>query len=127
MTPDQTPEDVDVAETPGELIEQHPLVQLFGTHAKARVVAVLLEADQPLNPTRIQERADIHHDTWYRVRDDLLDSGIIVEAGQAGNSPLYAVPDPSDDQRTQWLRSLTDWTSAVHYHDKQPPTPDDGA
>ncbi len=116
------PEDVEVLDSPGDMIEQDPLVQLFGDGAQVKVLAVLLNAIDPLNPSTIQERADIHHDTWYRVRDDLLETGLVEEVGSVGNSPIYAVPDEVVDLRVQWLQQTRDWTAGVMYHNMNPPT-----
>lgn len=125
------PEEIDTLDSVEEMIDRHPLVQLFGNSARAKVLAVLLDAQKPLNPDTIQKRAGINHQTWYNVRDGrgddpgLLDTGLVQEVDQIGNSPLYAVPDPQDDLRTEWLQDTRDWTAAVMYHDREPPTADE--
>jgi hypothetical protein len=125
------PTDVDVIDSTEDMIERHPLVQLFGSSVRAKVLVVLLDAEQPLNPSTIQERADINHQSWYdalqgREDDDLglEDTGMVKQVGNAGNSPLYAVPDAKADLRTEWLQNTRDWTSAVMYHGRDPPTSD---
>lgn len=94
-------------------IEDDPLVRLFGTHAKTKILAVLATAERPLGVTTICERAgfgDRH--SWYDYRDDLLGSGLVVEAGQEGRSTLYALADPDADPRAEWLEQLRDATAA---------------
>lgn len=96
-----------------ELFEQRPLISLFGTHGKARILSVLVDAaPRPLNVSTICERAGIHHDTWYEHRDDLLELGIVVDTSDGGNS-LYSVPDAEDDVRTELLEKLIDYSA--HY------------
>ena len=67
----------------------HPLTALFGDGARQRFVAVFLDADVALNPTEACRRADVERQSWYRHVDDLEDSGLVVQVGTAGNSPLY--------------------------------------
>lgn len=108
-TDDGTPEVVDNVE---DLIEQDPLIKMFGDHARARILMALLDAyPQPMNPTAIVEQAKVSRQTWYRHKDDLLETGIIQEAAKAGNSPLYSLADPDEDPRIEWLQKLRDWTA----------------
>lgn len=118
----------DATESPGDhvedLIAERPLVTVFGTNGKAKILSVLLDAyPRPLNVSTICERADIHHDTWYRHVDDLVATGMVVETTDAGTT-LYSVPDPDDDLRTEWLEQLRDWTAAYR-RDGQRPARDD--
>lgn len=97
---------------PEELLQRNPLIRLFDDGPRIRILAVLIDAGQPLNPTSIVERAQIGERTWYNHKDELLATGIVEEAGQAGNSPLYALVDIEDDRRAEWLQQLQDWTGA---------------
>lgn len=106
------PDGVRIIEDQEDLIRQDPLIRLFGTHAKTRILMTLLQAPDPLNPSRICEVANIHSDTWYEHRDDLLGTGIIVQSGMAGNSPLYKLVEADEDKRAGWLSKLSDWTAA---------------
>lgn len=105
-------EDVEIIETQEELLAQEPLVELFGPNARAKILTILIKSDQPLNPTSIVEKAHVSRNAWYDHRDALLETGIIERVGEAGNSPLYNVPDPNEDQRVAWLRDVSDWTGA---------------
>lgn len=97
---------------PEELLKRNPLLRLFDDGPRARILAILLDAERPLNPTSITERAHIGERSWYNHKDALIETGIVDEVGQAGNSPLYAVPDIEDDNRVEWLQKLEDWTGA---------------
>lgn len=104
-------DDVNTLESVEEGRQNNPLVRLFGDHSKARILSVLLSADEPLNPSRITECASMSHGSWYNVKDELLESGLVIQTGHAGNSPLYAVPD--DDPRVDALRLVEDLTGAA--------------
>lgn len=109
--------DSETVETVAEHTARHPLVQLLGDSPRIRILAVLLEAGEPLNPTRIYERAGVAERTWYNHVDALEASGIMVQTGQAGNSPLYALARdedaPDGDDRVECLEKLADWTATA--------------
>ncbi|QLG63072.1 hypothetical protein [Halorarum salinum] len=76
-----------------------------------------------LDPTAIVDRAGLgSRQSWYEYREELLDSGLIVEDGHAGNSPLYrvATSDEEGDPRGEWLRDLEDYTGAVYRDGERP-------
>lgn len=82
----ETAEDVEL------VIRDSPLVVMFGTHARARIVMALLDAHpQPLEPASIVENAGLSRPSWYDNREELLASGLVEQVGQAGNSPLYGL------------------------------------
>jgi len=109
--PEEPPEDAGQLATHEDIIANEPLVRIFGDHPRTRVIVALLYAyPRSLNPTAIIERANIARKTWYNHRDELLETGLVVEAGHAGNSPLYALVDPEDDLRARWLQQLEDHT-----------------
>lgn len=105
-------EEVNVIEDVSELVERSPLVQIFGDHAKARMIDVLLATHpQPLNPTEIVDRAGLgSRQSFYDYRDDLLESGFVEQRGAAGNSPLYGLPE--DDERVALLQEFYDRSAA---------------
>lgn len=105
--------DGEVTDSPGEYIRQDPLIRLFGDHAKARMVVVLLSAHpRPLNPTDIIEQADLgSRKTWYDYKDELLATGLVEKTGSAGNSPLYGIAEDAAD-RLEWLEKVRDFTGA---------------
>jgi len=115
----------DVSQTVDGYMENHPLTTLLGDSARIRILIALLEAGEPLNPTRIVDQAGVDSKTtWYRNKDDLLRSGLVVESGQAGNSPLYrlATEDelPEGDDRADCLDKLADWTARALREDEAP-------
>lgn len=110
--PEPTNDDVDVITSSEELLQQRPLLQIFDDGPRARILAVLLDAERPLNPTAIVDRAEIGERSWYNHKDALLEVGLVEEVGQAGNSPLYAVVDVEDDRRVEWIEKVSDWTGA---------------
>lgn len=89
-----------------KVVKTSSLVTLFGDHAKARILrALLANYPKPLNPSRLVESAGLDSRTsWYNHRDDLLATGLVVEDGNAGNSPLYSLP--ADDERVEALQIL---------------------
>lgn len=108
----QTPDtDADAIEA---AIQRDPLVVAFGDTPKTRILAVLLDAaPRGLNPSSIVENAALGRTTWYNVRDDLLDAGLIdvdeEATEQAGNSTIYRIVD---GERAEWLGKLRDYTGA---------------
>lgn len=117
---DDIPDDVDVLETAEDIIQQEPLMLLFGDNARVRFLRVLLDAHAPLNPSRIAEQANVDVSTWYEHRDDLEASGLVEQTGTAGNSPLYTLADAEDDKRREWLEKLRDWTNAYRRDGDRP-------
>jgi len=111
----------DVVDTPSEVIDHDPLVQLFGSHAKTKILVVLTTAERPLGISTICERAgfgDRH--SWYDYEDELLATGLVEEAGREGNSRLFALVDADEDERTEWLEKLRDWTGAYCRASRRP-------
>ena len=78
---------------PEAFVTENPLVELLTPAAKVKILLALMRLrGGKLNPTGIAERAAITQHTWYEHRDELVDVyGVIEEAGNAGNSPLYRV------------------------------------
>jgi len=110
--PDQnhTPDDADATTEVGEFTDGSPFQALFGNESKARIIDALLAAPEPLNPSRIIERAGISSTHgWYSNKEDLFATGLVVETGKAGNSPLYKIDD--SDPRVEALHKLRDVTS----------------
>lgn len=96
-----------------DVLESTSLHVLLGDHAKTRILRALLASHPtPLNPARIVESAGLASRTsWYDHRDDLLATDLVVEEGNAGNSPLYGLA--AGDQRVDALRTLNDLTGAA--------------
>lgn len=94
------------------VLSTSPLHVLLGDHAKTRILRALLASHpRPLNPASIVESAGLGSRTsWYNHRDDLLATGLVVEEGNAGNSPLYGLAE--EDERVRALRALNDRTGA---------------
>lgn len=110
--PDPADETIDTA---AEAVASDPLVQLFGDSPRTRILVVLRDAAEPMNPASIYEQAGIAQRTWYNHVDALEETGLMVQSGQAGNSPLYRLANedelPRGDDRVECLHKLTDWTS----------------
>lgn len=87
----------DSAQNLEEVVKAGPLLRGFGDTGKVRILRALAVADQPLNPSRIADSVNINSSTVRRHRDDLIEAGLIVEAGHAGNSPLYELADGVDE------------------------------
>lgn len=122
MEPDEPEmdDDVELIDSPEAMLEANPLVRLFGDGARVKLLAVLLQADHPMNVTRICELADVNRSTWYDHEDELLESGLVYEAEPAGNSPMFAFVDAEDDRRTEWLEKLHDWSGAYFRDGSRP-------
>lgn len=97
----------------GAVLDSAPLLVLLGDHAKTRILRALLASyPRPLNPATIVESAGLGSRTsWYDHREDLLATGLVIQDGNAGNSPLYRLAD--DDERVRALRVLNDRTGAA--------------
>jgi hypothetical protein len=107
-----TDDNEDVVTDVSQLTAESPLVTLLGTHAKTRILHVMLDAGEPLNPSRICDRAGFGSaHSWYSHKDDLLATGLIEQTGAAGNSPLFALAE--DDPRVEALHKLFDLTNAA--------------
>lgn len=93
---------------PEAFVTNSPLVDLLTPGGKVKILLALIRLrGGKLNPAGICERAAITHDTWYEHRDDLINLyGVIEEAGNAGNSPLYRVD--MDDPIVKRLEEILD-------------------
>jgi len=116
MTQNPNSTDSETTTTQEEMIADSPLAVLFGDHAKTRMLIALADAyPQPLTAADVVDNAGLgSRQSWYDYRDDLLNTGLVVQTGKAGNSPLYSLAEPTDgDPRTDWLRNLRDATGAA--------------
>ena len=104
-TPTDSEERVEIDSTEA-FVQNNPLVGLLTPGARVRILVTLINLrGERLNPSGICERAGISHDTWYKHRDDLIDVyGVVEEAGNMGNSPLYRVD--MDDPIIQRLEEV---------------------
>lgn len=76
------------------------LTQALGTHAKVKILAVLLsESDRSLNVTDIAEQAGIERSTFYDHVEDLENLGLIVRTSEGGNTTPYRLNRESDAAR----------------------------
>lgn len=120
----QVPNEVDgdpVVTSAQEIVDGHPLVSIFGGHAKARIITALYTTSEPLNPDRIVDRADIGSSSWYNYRDELLAAGIIEKVGNAGNSPLYELTDDERRDAIDTIATKTGLEEARSDDDPEPP------
>jgi len=77
---------------PEILAEDTVLTDVLGTHAKVKLLVVLLSHnDRDLNPTEIARMAGIDRSTFYEHVDDLLAYGMIEQTRTVGNSPMYRI------------------------------------
>ena len=75
-----------------DLVEDDAFIELLTPESKVRILLALMRVrGEKLNPSAIYERAGIGANAWYDNKDDLIEMGVIKEAGNAGNSPLYRV------------------------------------
>lgn len=117
----QTDGEPDLIDNVEDLIEQDPLVSIFGDHPRTRILMALLdEYPRSMNPSNIVEKASISRQSWYRHHEELLETGLIEKVGEAGNSPLYATVDIEEDKRIEWLQKLRDWTGAYERSGRRP-------
>lgn len=72
------------------VMTMHPISELLTPRAKVHIILALHGMrPEKLHMTGICERAGINPSTWYEHHEELLDYGMIEEAGSAGNSTLY--------------------------------------
>lgn len=89
------------------VIADDPLVSMLTPGSKVRILSALIAVGgEKLNPSAICDRASISRDSWYDHKDDLETFGLIEEADQAGNSPMYRVD--LDDPLIKRLREARD-------------------
>jgi hypothetical protein len=101
------------------IVAESPLVEVLTPGAKVKILLALIRLrGEKLNPSGICERAKISYDTWYDHRDDLLAYGVIEEAGNAGNSPLYRVD--MDDEIVQRVSEILDIAAERRNHAMAP-------
>lgn len=113
--------DSEVIDHVEDLIENDPLVRLFGDHPRTRILMALLDAyPRSMNPSSIVDQAKVSRQSWYRHKDELIETGIMEKVGEAGNSPLYALVDADEDNRIEWLQKLRDWTGAFERDGTRP-------
>jgi hypothetical protein len=75
---------------PETAITSHPLVELLTPRGKVRIIVALLRVrGEKLPASDICTKAFIGRNTWYEHHEELLNYGVIEEAGTAGNSTLY--------------------------------------
>lgn len=124
---EETPgSDGDRIESPEQWVQANPLVSIFGDHAKTRLVAALLaQYPEPINVSNLVEQAGLgDRHSWYRWKDDLLATGLVVvdekATEQAGAATLYRLAHPEEDQRTEWLQKLQNWTSTFERDGSRP-------
>jgi len=67
-----------------------PLVRLFGTPARTRILSVFVdEREFDLTITEVAEQAGVARSTVYEHIDDLVALGVIAETRQTGSSTRY--------------------------------------
>lgn len=72
--------------------EDSPLMHLFGTPARTKLIAALLsEKDQDLNTSDIARLAGVARSTVYEHLDDLEELGLVEETRTVGDSPMYQI------------------------------------
>jgi DNA-binding transcriptional regulator GbsR (MarR family) len=110
-------DDADVTVAEGEiteLVDQNGLVKLFANRVRARVLATLFYAHEPLDDGTIAEAAGISQTATIEALEALEPFGFVeaVERDDA-EKPLYRL-DP-DDELTAELRSLAELATERFY------------
>jgi hypothetical protein len=107
---DDVPDDYDPL-----LIDYDPLLALFGDSPKTRIIAALLKADSPMNPTEIVRNAGLNsRTTFYNHRDDLVELGVIGEVEHVGNMTRYGLFPGDGDDRGKLLAKMWGQTAAEY-------------
>ncbi|WP_135666562.1 helix-turn-helix domain-containing protein [Halorhabdus rudnickae] len=85
--------------------EGTPLVELFGTPARAKLLSVFVdERQQDLNPSELARQAGVARSTVYNHLEDLTDLGIVKETRETGPSKRYKLD--TDDEIAELLYKL---------------------
>jgi DNA-binding transcriptional ArsR family regulator len=67
-----------------------PLMQLFGTPARTRILSVFVdEMEYDLNVSELAEQAGVARSTVYDHLDDLQTLGVVKQTRETGNSRRY--------------------------------------
>lgn len=121
--PEDLPEDIDEADVVADVedaVQSHPIVQLFGDHAKTRFLAVLIRADgTPLTVSDLCDKANVDRSTWYEHKDDLMETGVVENISEKSYQQLRLVPR-EQDARSYWLDLLNSWTGAFLREGRRP-------
>lgn len=104
-------------ETESTYADGTTLVNVLGTPARVRILAVLTsETDRDLNPTQICEQAGVGSSAFYDHIDDLRAWGLIEKTRMAGNSPMYRLN--TDSKAAQHLGKF-EWALIEHTTEKE--------
>jgi DNA-binding transcriptional ArsR family regulator len=95
------------------IVQRDPLLHVFGDTARGRIIRALLITHRPMNPSDICRQSNLSRSSFYRNIDDLLETGIVVEADETPESTLYAIVD---DEVREALELLGSWASVGLYH-----------
>lgn len=76
------------------MVERDPIVQLFGNPGRTRIVSVFVgDRDREFNVSEIARLADVARSTVYDHLEDLVELGVIEEAGEAAQGSRYRLAD----------------------------------
>lgn len=88
---------LETTETDEAFADETPLMHLFGTPAKTRLLSVFVdEREFDLTVTELAEQAGIARSTVYDHIDDLVTLGIVEETRKTGGSQRYRLNQDSD-------------------------------
>ena len=72
--------------------ENVPLVSVFGTSGKAKIISALLsEHERDLNVSDIADIGDVARSTVYENIDELCEMGVVVKTREIGSAPMYQI------------------------------------
>ena len=93
------------AESEEPFADNTPLVELFGTPARTRILSVFVdEREFDLSVTEIADQAGVARSTVYDHLDGLLKLGVVERTRETGGSKRYQLND--DSQIADYLYKL---------------------
>ncbi|WP_418282143.1 helix-turn-helix domain-containing protein [Halorubrum sp. DTA98] len=106
-----TPQDADEYT---ELVDRNGLVKLFANRVRARILATLLYADEPLTVDRIAAGAGVTRSVVHEALDPLARFGVLDERPtEADDVTAFALDD--DDELVASIRRIAELSTERFY------------
>lgn len=100
-----------------DLVDDNGLVKLFANRVRARILATLFYADEPLSVERIADGANVTQSVVHEALPELERFGILEETGtedlEPGERGAFALAE--DDELTGAVRAVAELATERYY------------
>jgi predicted transcriptional regulator len=87
--------------------ENAPLVHVFGSSGKVKIISALLsEHDRDLNVSDIADIGDVARSTVYENIDDLCEMDVVIKTREVGGGPMYQIN--TENEMIDHIREVRD-------------------